>query len=64
MRPELLKGNHRSLERGWPGVIAYAPGLIPVTAHRKNGKGIVASEPGCIFYATFIDDKGDGVFRI
>jgi hypothetical protein len=29
-----------------------------------NGKWDVESELGCIFTATFIDDKGDGVFRI
>jgi hypothetical protein len=45
-------------------IIAYSYGLIPVTARRVNGKWDVQSEAGCIFTATFIDDRGDGVFRI
>jgi hypothetical protein len=45
-------------------VIAYSYSLIPVNAHRKNGKWITTFEAGCIFTATFVDDKGDGVFRI
>jgi hypothetical protein len=45
-------------------IIAYSYGLIPVTARRVNGKWDVQSELGCIFTATFIDDRGDGVFRI
>ncbi len=45
-------------------IIAYSYGLIPVTARRVNGKWDVQSELGCIFTATFIDDKGDGVFRV
>ena len=45
-------------------VVAYSYGLIPVTAHRANGKWVVDSEAACIFTATFVDDKGDGVFRI
>ena len=45
-------------------VVAYSYGLIPVVAHRKNGKWVVTSEMACIFDATFIDDKGDGVFRV
>jgi hypothetical protein len=45
-------------------IIAYSYGLIPVTARRVNGKWEVQSELGCIFAATFIDDKGDGVFRV
>jgi len=45
-------------------VVAYSYGLIPVVAHRHNGKWVVDSEMLCIFYATFIDDKGDGVFRV
>jgi hypothetical protein len=45
-------------------VVAYSYGLIPVVAHREKGKWVVESELACIFFATFIDDKGDGVFRI
>ena len=44
--------------------VAYSYGLIPVTAHREKGEWVVDSEAGCIFDATFIDDKGDGVFRV
>ena len=45
-------------------VVAYSYGLAPVSAERKNGKWMVHSEGGCEFEATFIDDKGDGVFRL
>ncbi len=45
-------------------VVAYSYGLIPVVAHRNHGKWIVDDEMACIFFATFIDDKGDGVFRL
>jgi hypothetical protein len=45
-------------------VVAYSYGLIPVVAHRDKGKWVIASELGCIFDATFIDDKGDGIFRV
>ncbi len=45
-------------------VVAYSYGLIPVRAHRVGGQWKVESEMACIFQATFIDDKGDGVFRI
>jgi hypothetical protein len=44
--------------------VAYSYGLIPVVAYRKNGKWVIASEAACIFDATFIDDKGDGIFRV
>jgi hypothetical protein len=44
--------------------VAYSYGLTPVNAHRENGKWVIDAEAGCIFEATFIDDKGDGVFRI
>lgn len=45
-------------------VVAYSYSLIPVVAHRNHGKWIVDDEMLCIFFATFIDDKGDGVFRL
>ena len=45
-------------------VAAYSFGLVPVEAHRKGGKWVIDSTAACIFYATFIDDKGDGVFRV
>jgi len=44
-------------------VIAYSYGLVPVTAERVDGQWVIKSEAGCIFTATFIDDKGDGIFR-
>jgi hypothetical protein len=45
-------------------VFAYTYGLIPVSARRVNGKWVIDSMAGCIFDVTFIDDKGDGIFRI
>ena len=45
-------------------VVAYTVGLTPVFGHRENGKWKTESEVGCIFYATFVDDRGDGVFRL
>ena len=45
-------------------VVAFSYGLIPVKARREDGNWVVESETACIFTATFIDDKGDGVFRL
>jgi hypothetical protein len=45
-------------------VVAYSYNLIPLEAHRKKRKWVVKAEMGCIFPATFIDDRGDGVFRL
>jgi len=45
-------------------VVAYSYTMIPVMAHRKNGKWIVDAEAACIFWATFLDDRGDGIFRV
>lgn len=45
-------------------VIAYTFGFSPVEAHRVGDKLEIDGEVGCVFDATFIDDKGDGVFRI
>src|SRR6266852_1363351 len=44
--------------------VAYSYSLIPVAAHRADGKWIIDSMAACIFFATFIDDKGDSVFRV
>lgn len=45
--------------------VAYSYSLVPVTeAHQENGKWIVQGESACLFEATFIDDRGDGVFRL
>ena len=46
--------------------IAYSYDLIPVTAHRMFGlfgRWRVESEMACTFTVTFVDDKGDGIFR-
>ena len=45
-------------------VIAYTFGFSPVVAHRVGGGLEVDGEVGCVFDSTFIDDNGDGVFRI
>jgi hypothetical protein len=45
-------------------VVAYSYHLIPVWAHRVNGKWVMDAEAACTFTATFIDNKGDGVFRV
>ena len=44
-------------------VIAYSYRLIPVKAYRVNKSWNVVAEVACVFTATFIDEKGDGVFR-
>jgi hypothetical protein len=45
-------------------VVAYSYGLTPVSAHKKHGKWVITSEVGCIFTVTFVDDRGDGIFRL
>ena len=45
-------------------VVAYTIGFTPVKGHRENGKWKSEGELACIFYGTFIDDRGDGVFRL
>ena len=45
-------------------IVAYSYGLVPVVARRVNGQWKIEIEAGCIFTATFIDDKGDGVFHV
>jgi hypothetical protein len=45
-------------------VVAFSYGLIPVKARRAEGRWVIESEMACIFTVTFIDDKGDGVFRV
>jgi len=45
-------------------VFAYSYALTPVAAHRIQGKWQIDSEVGCVFDAAFIDDRGDGVFRL
>lgn len=45
-------------------IVAYSYGLIPVIAQKVGAKWNVQSEAGCMFTATFIDDKGDAVFRV
>jgi hypothetical protein len=43
---------------------AYSYSLTPVTAHRKANKWTIDAEAGCEFDVNFIDDKGDGIFRL
>jgi len=63
MRPLLAKASIIRWEINGK-VVAYSYGLIPVTkAYKNKGKWVYEGEVGCIFYGTFIDDKGDGVFR-
>ena len=45
-------------------VIAYSYILVPAEAHRTNGKWQIDAEAACIFTGTFVDDVGDGVFRL
>ena len=45
-------------------IFAYSYGLIPVSAHRTKSKWKIDSMAACIFDATFIDENGDGVFRL
>ena len=44
--------------------VAYTYTMSPVTAHRRGGKWVVETGFLCLFWATFVDDKGDGVFRV
>jgi len=45
-------------------IFAYSYALIPVSARRMNGNWQIDSESLCVFNATFIDETGDGVFRL
>jgi hypothetical protein len=66
-RKRLRKGSYKAAIVRWEineKVVAYTYGLIPVTVHRKGKTWKIDSEVGCIFDATFIDDRGDGVFRL
>jgi hypothetical protein len=45
-------------------VFAYSYGLVPVSAHKIGGRWKIDTEVGCTFDATFIDETGDGVFRL
>jgi hypothetical protein len=63
MRPFLAKATIIRWEINGK-VLAYSYGLIPISkAYKQDGKWVYEGELGCIFYGTFIDDKGDGVFR-
>jgi hypothetical protein len=44
-------------------IVAYSYGLSPLVAHRDAGRWVIESEAACIFNVTYIDDKGDGIFR-
>jgi hypothetical protein len=43
---------------------AYGYSLTPVRAHRNGNKWTIDVEAGCEFDVNFIDDKGDGIFRL
>jgi hypothetical protein len=45
-------------------VVAYTFRLNPVEGHWVKGKWTTDNMAACDFSATFVDDKGDGVFRI
>jgi hypothetical protein len=46
-------------------VFAYSYSLIPISkAYKQQGKWVYEGELACMFYGTFIDDKGDGTFRV
>jgi hypothetical protein len=45
-------------------VIAYTYRLTPVIVRRVHGKWVIHGSWLCDFSATFIDDQGDGVFRV
>lgn len=63
MRPMLAKATMVRIEVNGR-VVAYSYGLIPISAaHKKNGQWVVEGELACIFFATYVDDRGDGVFR-
>ena len=44
--------------------VGYAYELSPVMARRVQGEWVVEGALACDFWATFVDDKGDGVFRV
>jgi len=63
MRPVLAKATIVRWEINGK-IVAYSYGLIPISkAYKKAGRWIYEGELACIFNATFINDKGDGVFR-
>jgi len=63
MRPLLAKATIVRWEINGK-VVAYSYSLIPIrNAYKQDGKWVYEGELGCIFYATFINDNGDGVFR-
>lgn len=45
-------------------VVAYSYDLVPIDARREGSKWVTGSIAQCTFEVTFIDDKGDGVFRL
>ena len=69
-KPRAMRQQAMLLERGWiyrydagGHIVAYTYGLTPVVATKVDGKWKIEDEVGCVFFATFVDDKGDGVFR-
>ncbi len=49
---------------GTDRVVAYTYDLAPADAKQVNGKWSVAAIAQCTFQASFIDDRGDGIFRL
>jgi hypothetical protein len=45
-------------------VVAYTFRLTPTEGHWNEGKWISEGEVACDFIATFVDNAGDGVFRV
>ncbi len=45
-------------------VVAYTYNLAPVDAKKESGKWSVSAIGQCTFQASFIDDRGDGIFRL
>jgi hypothetical protein len=45
-------------------VVAYTYNFTPAHGYRVAGKWVTDMMAFCDFFATYIDDKGDGVFRV
>ena len=45
-------------------IVAYSYRFTPASGHLAGKKWVVDSEAACEFFATYIDEKGDGIFRL
>jgi hypothetical protein len=63
LHPDLVKARIVRFEINGRN-FAYSYGLTPVIAHQEADKWVVDDEMLCTYTGTFIDDKGDGVFRV